>query len=54
MLPERLVIVGVALALCSLPAIIMKQGSVEDRTIQNQTQRNHEFHVHQKRMLSDV
>jgi FtsP/CotA-like multicopper oxidase with cupredoxin domain len=33
------------------PAITTTQGSVEDWTIQNQTQENHEFHLHQVHFL---
>jgi FtsP/CotA-like multicopper oxidase with cupredoxin domain len=33
------------------PAIVTTQGSVEDWTIQNQTQENHEFHLHQVHFL---
>ena len=33
------------------PAIITKQGSVEDWVIQNQTLENHEFHIHQIHFL---
>ena len=33
------------------PAIVTTQGSVEDWTIQNQAQENHEFHIHQIHFL---
>ncbi len=33
------------------PAIVTKQGSAEDWTIENRTQENHEFHIHQLHFL---
>ena len=33
------------------PAIITRQGSVEDWTIQNRSLENHEFHIHQIHFL---
>jgi FtsP/CotA-like multicopper oxidase with cupredoxin domain len=33
------------------PAIVTRQGAVEDWTIQNRTQENHEFHMHQIHFL---
>ena len=33
------------------PAIVTHQGAVEDWTIENRTQENHEFHIHQRHFL---
>jgi FtsP/CotA-like multicopper oxidase with cupredoxin domain len=33
------------------PAIVTRQGSVEDWTIENRSQENHEFHIHQIHFL---